>query len=70
MVHLVLQPPVLVLGEVGEAAGRDLHQLALDVQRSRVEQLLGLEFKDLLLRLRFSLCCTRVTRHRSYSKRL
>ena len=43
MVHLVLKPSVLVLCEVGEAAGRDLHQLTLNVQRGVVEQLLGLQ---------------------------
>ena len=46
VVHFVLEPAVLVLCEVGEAALGDLHQLLLHVQRSLVEQALRLQVGD------------------------
>ena len=42
VIHLVLQPTVLVLCDVGQAARRGFDQLVLDVDGGLVEQLLGL----------------------------
>ena len=45
VVHLVLEPTVLVLGEVGEAAAGDLDELFFHVQRRLVEETLRLQRK-------------------------
>ena len=45
VVHLVLEPAVLVLGEVGEAAAGDLDELFFHVQRRLVEETLRLQRK-------------------------
>ena len=42
VVHLVLQPPVLPLRDVGEAPGRLVYQVLLNVQSGLVKQSLGL----------------------------
>ena len=42
VVHLVLQPPVFPLGDVGQAPGGLLHQVLLDGRGGLVKHLLGL----------------------------
>ena len=46
MVHLVLQPAVLPLRDIGETSGRLVDQIVLDILGGFVKQSLGLEYMN------------------------